>query len=58
VAAVALTAFSRQQDVDRALAAGFDAHCAKPLRPLDLLRVIARVTRLHERCDARKAAPP
>ena len=45
VPAIALTAFSRPQDVDQALAAGFDAHCAKPLRPLELLRLIARVTR-------------
>jgi hypothetical protein len=56
VAAIALTAFSRRQDVDQALAAGFDAHCAKPLRPLELLRVIARVTRLRERGDAPKPA--
>ena len=49
VPAIALTAFSRKQDVDQALAAGFDAHCAKPLRPLELLRLIARVARLHDR---------
>jgi PAS domain S-box-containing protein len=49
VPAIALTAFSRQQDVDQALAAGFDAHCAKPLRPLELLRLIARVTGPRER---------
>jgi PAS domain S-box-containing protein len=49
VPAIALTAFSRKQDVDQALAAGFDAHCAKPLRPLELLRTIARVARLSER---------
>ena len=49
VAAIALTAFSRKQDIDQALAAGFDAHCAKPLRPLELLRLIARVARLHDR---------
>ena len=55
--AIALTAFSRQHDVAQALAAGFDAHCAKPLRPLELLRLIARVVRLHER-DIGKVAPP
>ena len=43
--AIALTAFSRERDVDEALAAGFDAHCAKPWRPLELLRTIVRVTR-------------
>jgi len=56
VPAIALTAFSRKQDVDQALAAGFDAHCAKPLRPLELLRTIARVARLSERTG--KPAPP
>jgi PAS domain S-box-containing protein len=57
VSAIALTAFSRQRDVDQALAAGFDAHCAKPLRPLELLRLIARVTRLHERPAGTPATP-
>ena len=47
--AIALTAFSRKQDVDQAIAAGFDAHCAKPLRPLELLRLIARVAGLRGR---------
>ncbi|RYH57780.1 MAG: hybrid sensor histidine kinase/response regulator [Alcaligenaceae bacterium] len=31
--AIALTAFSRFQDKDRALAAGFDRHLSKPLQP-------------------------
>jgi signal transduction histidine kinase/ActR/RegA family two-component response regulator len=56
VAAIALTAFSRKQDIDQVLAAGFDAHCAKPLRPLELLRLIARVAQLHERGSADKSA--
>jgi PAS domain S-box-containing protein len=55
VPAIALTAFSRQQDLDQALAAGFDAHCAKPLQPLELLRLIARVTRLHDQLAGRAA---
>ena len=56
VPAIALTAFSRGQDVEQVLAAGFDAHCPKPLRPLELLRLIARVTR--RRDDTGKAATP
>ena len=55
--AIALTAFSRKQDIDQALAAGFDAHCAKPLRPLELLRLIAQVARLHGRGTAGESAP-
>jgi PAS domain S-box-containing protein len=42
--AVALTAFARPQDRAQALAAGFDAHCAKPLRPNDLVTLLLRVT--------------
>ncbi|MCW7538062.1 response regulator [Aquabacterium sp. A7-Y] len=41
--AIALTAFSRPQDRQTALAAGFDAHCAKPLRPHELIAAILRV---------------
>jgi PAS domain S-box-containing protein len=56
VPAIALTSFSRKQDIDQALAAGFDAHCPKPLRPLELLRLIARVTRAHGRLVGKSAA--
>ena len=38
--AIALTAFTRDQDREQALAAGFDAHCGKPLRPLNLVQQI------------------
>ncbi|MGE5149311.1 MAG: response regulator [Rhodospirillaceae bacterium] len=41
--AVALTSFTRREDVDQAMAAGFDAHCAKPLRPLKLVRLIQQL---------------
>jgi CheY-like chemotaxis protein len=38
--AIALTSFAREQDRQQAAAAGFDAHCAKPLRPLNLVQQI------------------
>jgi PAS domain S-box-containing protein len=38
--AIALTSFTRPQDREQALEAGFDAHCPKPLRPLQLIRQI------------------
>ena len=41
--AIALTAFARPQDRDTALAAGFDAHCSKPLRPHLLVAAIGRL---------------
>jgi CheY-like chemotaxis protein len=43
--AIALTAFSRPEDKDRALAAGYQAHFAKPIRPEALVPVIAALAR-------------
>ncbi|VCU68026.1 Autoinducer 2 sensor kinase/phosphatase LuxQ [Pigmentiphaga humi] len=37
---VALTAFSRQQDLQMAMEVGFDAHCAKPIRVRSLMTAI------------------
>lgn len=39
--AVALTAFTRSQDLQRALEAGFDAHMAKPLQAHLLIKALA-----------------
>jgi PAS domain S-box-containing protein len=39
--AIALTAYSRAQDTERALAAGFQRHLAKPVEPAELIRVAA-----------------
>jgi PAS domain S-box-containing protein len=41
--AVALTAYASRQDATRALAAGFDAHVAKPVQPATLGAVVARL---------------
>lgn len=41
---VACTAFSSANDRARARAVGFDAHCAKPLTPQGLLRVLEAAT--------------
>jgi PAS domain S-box-containing protein len=43
--AIALTAFSRAEDEASALAAGFDAHLAKPLKPHELIAAVARMVR-------------
>jgi PAS domain S-box-containing protein len=40
--AIALTAFARVKDRDAALAAGFDAHLAKPVRQAELIDAILR----------------
>jgi len=49
VPAIALTAFSRREDQQRALEAGFDEYMAKPLRPALLLQTVVGM--------AAKAAP-
>ncbi len=41
--AVALTAYSREEDRRRALDAGFQAYVAKPVEPEELLRVVANL---------------
>lgn len=41
VPAVAVTAFARREDRDRALAAGYDAHLAKPVQPQDLAEALS-----------------
>jgi two-component system, chemotaxis family, CheB/CheR fusion protein len=46
VPAIALTAFAREEDVHRALEAGFDLHVAKPIDPDELARVVSRVARI------------
>ena len=46
--AIALTAFARPEDRQRALAAGFVAHVAKPAEPADLLAACASALRPQE----------
>jgi PAS domain S-box-containing protein len=45
VPAVALTAYARAEDRRRTLAAGYQAHVAKPIEPDELARVMARLLR-------------
>jgi CheY-like chemotaxis protein len=53
-AAVAVSAYARPEDRDRALQAGYDAYCVKPVSQVELLRVIAD---LQER-EQPRAEPP
>jgi CheY-like chemotaxis protein len=41
VRAIAVTAYARREDRDRALEAGYDGHCSKPLDTAEFSRVIA-----------------
>ena len=42
--AIALTAFTREQDQAQAMTAGFDAHCAKPVRHLRLIQMVRQLS--------------
>ena len=42
---IALTAYAREEDRARALAAGFQAHVAKPVDPAELITRIAKLAR-------------
>jgi len=44
VPAIALTSFTRPQDEGQAKEAGFDSHCPKPLKPLQLIQQIRLLT--------------
>jgi CheY-like chemotaxis protein len=39
----ALTALARAEDRQRAIDAGFDEHCAKPIEPTELVALVARL---------------
>ncbi|MES1171565.1 MAG: response regulator, partial [Actinomycetota bacterium] len=47
IPAVALTAYARDEDRQRALAAGFQSHLAKPVEPCDLAAAIASLAPAH-----------
>jgi CheY-like chemotaxis protein len=44
---VALTAYARPEDRAHALAAGFQAHVAKPTEAGELIAIVARLTGRH-----------
>lgn len=52
IPAVALTAYAREEDRERSLAAGFQAHLAKPVEPSTLVSVIANIAGRTEVLDS------
>jgi PAS domain S-box-containing protein len=55
IPAIALTAYARAEDKDRALAAGFQRHVAKPVEPHALVRIVAST--LEERATNTETGP-
>jgi CheY-like chemotaxis protein len=54
--ALALTAFARSEDRQRALLAGYQAHVAKPIEPSELITTIASLAgRIGARAEERSA---
>jgi len=56
-AAIACSGFNRRQDVQQALAAGFDAHLSKPIGVRDLIDAILRVSKARAARSAAGNAP-
>jgi PAS domain S-box-containing protein len=48
IPAVAVTAYARREDRDRALLAGYDGHCPKPLDTAEFARVIGNLLRVQQ----------
>ena len=55
--AAALTAYAREQDRRQALGAGFQAHVAKPIRPSDLVQIVAGLVAAAASSPALSVAP-
>jgi len=55
VRAIAVSAYAREEDRNRCLEAGFQAHIAKPFDPAELSRVLARVARSEGLLRSREA---
>ena len=53
--AIALTAYARAEDRDKALAAGFHRHIAKPVEPERLVRAVATVVNPSQLCEPERA---
>jgi CheY-like chemotaxis protein len=49
VAAIAVTAYARREDRERAFAAGYNGYCPKPLDTAELARVISELFKTGER---------
>jgi len=41
--AIALTAYARKEDAERAFAAGFQAHVSKPVEPWKIISLVANL---------------
>jgi signal transduction histidine kinase/CheY-like chemotaxis protein len=58
VPAIAVTAFARVEDRDRALDAGFQIHLAKPVDPYEMTRAVAKLRGRSSRPIIETGAPP
>jgi len=52
VPAIAVTAYARREDRDRAIAAGYNGYCPKPLDTTEFARVITELLTASTPCDS------
>jgi CheY-like chemotaxis protein len=57
VPAIAVTAYAREEDRNRAILAGFQRHLAKPVNPLELVIAVDQLTRPSSRRSRRTGEP-
>lgn len=56
IPAVAITAYAREQDRDRALSSGYQSFLPKPIEPLELVSLVARLASKAQQIDVEKAS--
>ena len=51
IPAIAITAYTREEDRQRALSSGFQAYLPKPFEPAELMAILARLAGLAENAE-------
>ena len=58
IPAVAITAYAREEDRRRALAAGYQSYLPKPIEPRELIEIVAKLSMSRPHPIAEKSEPP
>ena len=58
IPAVAITAYAREEDRRRALAAGYQSYLPKPIEPRELIEIVAKLSMSRPHPIGEKSEPP